>query len=196
MNTSKLLLSAAAILLAGAVPAHAAWQPQKPIEFVATAGPGGGTDNLARAVQSIVTKYKLIDQPIVVVNKGGGSGAEGYVYGKASAGDPYKVIFGTSNAWQHPLWAFSPKRLPQGPKVTATEGWSDVPTCAEQGLAITQYEQPRTVWLPGKVSPEQAAFYVDLMKKVQATPEWKDYIEKTSQVDTCLTCEECEAFIT
>ena len=35
---------------------------------------------------------------VVVVNKGGGSGAEGYVYGKASAGDPYKLIFGTSNA--------------------------------------------------------------------------------------------------
>ncbi len=101
--TSRLLLSTAAILFAGAAPAHAAWQPQKPIEFVATAGPGGGTDNLARAVQSIVTKYKLTDQPVVVVNKAGGSGAEGYVYGKVSAGDPYKVIFGTSNAWQQPL---------------------------------------------------------------------------------------------
>ena len=101
--TSRLLLSTAAILFAAAAPAHAAWQPQKPIEFVATAGPGGGTDNLARAVQNIITKYKLTDQPVVVVNKAGGSGAEGYVYGKASAGDPYKVIFGTSNAWQQPL---------------------------------------------------------------------------------------------
>src|SRR6516162_9390930 len=27
--------------------AHAAWQPNKPIEFVATAGPGGGTDIFA-----------------------------------------------------------------------------------------------------------------------------------------------------
>ncbi|MGY3359142.1 tripartite-type tricarboxylate transporter receptor subunit TctC [Bradyrhizobium sp. GM0.4] len=102
-QTSKLLLSAAVIVLAGTTPALSAWQPQKPIEFVATAGPGGGTDNLARAVQNIITKHKLVEQPIVVVNKGGGSGAEGYVYGKASAGDPYKVIFGTSNAWQQPL---------------------------------------------------------------------------------------------
>ena len=76
-TTTTLLLSAAAIVLAGTIPASAAWQPQKPIEFVATAGPGGGTDNLARAVQNIITKYKLTDQPIVVVNKGGGSGAEG-----------------------------------------------------------------------------------------------------------------------
>ncbi|MGY4470047.1 tripartite-type tricarboxylate transporter receptor subunit TctC [Bradyrhizobium sp. LB9.1b] len=102
-RTSTFLLSAAATLLAGTMPALSAWQPQKPIEFVATAGPGGGTDNLARAVQNIITKHKLTEQPIVVVNKGGGSGAEGYVYGKASAGDPYKVIFGTSNAWQQPL---------------------------------------------------------------------------------------------
>src|SRR6266853_1071140 len=28
--------------------ANAAWQPAKPIEFIATAGPGGGTDNFAR----------------------------------------------------------------------------------------------------------------------------------------------------
>ena len=60
--------------------ADAAWQPTKPIEFVATAGPGGGTDNFARAVQNIITKYKLVEQPIVVVNKAGGSGAEGYTY--------------------------------------------------------------------------------------------------------------------
>lgn len=102
-GTSLFLLTVGAAVALGSAPALAAWQPQKPIEFVATAGPGGGTDNIARAVQNIITKYKLTDQPIVVVNKAGGSGAEGYVYGKASAGDPYKVIFGTSNAWQQPL---------------------------------------------------------------------------------------------
>src|SRR5258706_15124410 len=78
--------------------ANAAWQPVKPIEFIATAGPGGGTDNFARAVQSIITKHKLIEQPIVVTNKGGGSGAEGYTYTKPMAGDPYKAGFRTSNA--------------------------------------------------------------------------------------------------
>ena len=83
--------------------AHAAWQPVKPIEFIATAGPGGGTDNFARAVQGIITKHKLVEQPIVVTNKAGGSGAEGYTYTKAMAGDPYKVVFGTSNAWTQPM---------------------------------------------------------------------------------------------
>src|SRR6202140_498901 len=83
--------------------ANAAWQPVKPIECTAPPGPGGGTDNFARAVQSIITKHKLIEQPIVVTNKGGGSGAEGYTYTKAMAGDPYKVVFGTSNAWTQPM---------------------------------------------------------------------------------------------
>ena len=58
------------------------------------------------SIQSIITKHKLMDQPIVVVNKGGGSGAEGYVYGKsANAGDPYKLIFGTNNAYLLPYVA-------------------------------------------------------------------------------------------
>ena len=42
---------------------------------------------------------------------------------------------------------------------------------------------------------EQAAFYVDLMKKVQATPEWKEYIERTSQTDTFLTGDAFSKFI-
>src|SRR5262245_30833105 len=308
----SMMLSAGAIAVLFAAPAAAEWRPSKPIEFVATAGPGGGTDNLARTVQSIITKYKLTDQPVVVVNKGGGSGAEGYTYGKASAGDPYKVIFGTSNTWQQPmvskvafkpsdltpiaamaqdeflLWvkqdapyqtigeylkavavkpgefkmggaqskdtdevltrliektakvkityipfksgaeaavqlagghidshvnnpseslgqwrggtqrplcAFTPQRLPQGPKITATQGWHDIPTGVESGLDIRQFEQPRTVWLPGKVTPDQVAFYVELMRKVQATPEWKEYIERSSQVDTFLTGAEFEKFM-
>ena len=99
----SIILTAGAIVVLFAAPAAAEWRPSKPIEFVATAGPGGGTDNLARTVQSIIVKYKLTDQPVVVVNKGGGSGAEGYTYAKASAGDPYRVIFGTSNAWQQPM---------------------------------------------------------------------------------------------
>jgi len=96
---------------------------------------------------------------------------------------------------QRPVCAFSPQRLPKGPNITATQGWHDIPTCVESGLNIPQFQQPRTVWLPGKVTPDQAAFYIDLMKKVQATPEWKEYIERTSQTDTFLTGEAFSKFI-
>src|SRR5258707_12188348 len=57
--------------------AHAAWQPAKPIECIATAGPGGGTDNFAPAVHDISTKHKLVDEPIVGTNKRGGDRADG-----------------------------------------------------------------------------------------------------------------------
>ena len=50
-------------------------------------GSGGGTDIFARAVQLAIQNNKLIDQPILVSNKGGGSGAETFVYVKAAAGD-------------------------------------------------------------------------------------------------------------
>ena len=109
--------------------------------------------------------------------------------------NPSESIGQWKGSTQRPLCAFSPQRLPDGPKVTQTQNWHDIPTCVESGLDIPQFQQPRTVWLPGKVTPEQAAFYVELMKKVQATPEWKEYIERTSQTDTFLTGEALNKFI-
>ena len=73
----------------------------KPVEFVVTSGPGGGTDNFARIVQSIIAKHKLIDQPIVVTNKGGGSGAEGFLYARSRRRSP-QLTFGTNNAYLLP----------------------------------------------------------------------------------------------
>ena len=104
MRIAAVAGSALSALAAFSAPALA-WQPTKPIEFVVTSSPGGGTDNFTRMIQSIITKYKPIDQPMVVVNKGGGSGAEGYLTAKTSAGDPYKLIFGTNNAYLLPYVA-------------------------------------------------------------------------------------------
>ena len=50
----------------------------------------------------MITKHKLTDQSIIVTNKGGGSGAEGYIYARGAAGDTHKVIFGTNNAYLLP----------------------------------------------------------------------------------------------
>ena len=82
---------------------QAGWAPSRPIEFVVAAGAGGGSDQLARTVQAIVQKHKLIDAPIIVTNKGGGSGSEAFVYAKSTTGDPHKVIFATNNVWLLPL---------------------------------------------------------------------------------------------
>jgi tripartite-type tricarboxylate transporter receptor subunit TctC len=54
-------------------------------------------------VQAIVQKHKLVDRPVIVSNKGGGSGSEAFVYAKGAAGDPHKVVFATNNVWLLPL---------------------------------------------------------------------------------------------
>lgn len=309
----KRFAAAALVLAAPAAPALAQdWKPSKPIEFVVTSSPGGGTDNFTRMIQSIILKHKLIDQPIVVSNKGGGSGAEGYLVAKTSAGDPYKVIFGTNNAYLLPyvaklgykfsdltpvaalaldeflLWVkadapyksakeyidavkakpdefkmggsqskdtdqtltsilsnvtgakfiyvpfqggaavgtqlagghvdsntnnpnesigqwkagqvrpicvFSPTRLPAGPKVTASEGWADIPTCKESGVPVERFQMPRTVWLPAGAPAGAAKFYEDVLRKVSESPEWKDYIARTVQTGQFLAGAELKTFV-
>jgi tripartite-type tricarboxylate transporter receptor subunit TctC len=308
----RTVLTAAAFVAFAAMPALADWQPSKPVEFVVTSSAGGGTDNFARVVQSIATKYKLIEQPIVVTNKGGGSGAEGYVYTKSAGGDPHKLTFGTNNAyllpyvaklgykledltpvaamaldefliwvnaksdykdaksfieaakakpetlrvagsqskdtdqtlvslieqtagvkflyvpfqggsaaavqlagghvdantnnpnenigqWQagmvRPLCVFSPTRLPEGPKVAGGQGWSDIPTCKEAGLPLDQYQMPRTVWVPSQVPADVVSFYAGMLKKVSETPEWKEYVDRTSQTARFIAGGDLKALI-
>src|ERR671912_1187765 len=104
----RLAVIVAAVAASGASPAPLSaqeWKPTKPVEFVGAAGPGGGTDIFARAVQLAIQNHKLIDQPILVANKGGGSGAEAFVYVKAATGDPHKLVFGTSNLYTLPMVA-------------------------------------------------------------------------------------------
>lgn len=309
MKSCRSMFLSAAVLTASAVSA-AAFTPSKPVEFVVTAGAGGGTDIFARTIQSIIQKHNLISQSVVVTLKGGGSGAEGFVYGKAGAGDPHRLIFGTSNQWLLPmvakvgwkreeltpvaalafdeflLWTrtdapwktageliaaakagnikvggsqskdldetllriveqvagikttyipfksggeaavqlagghidlntnnpaenvgqwkagqarpicvFSPTRLAAGPKVTDTMAWSDIPTCKEQALPIEEYKMPRVVYLPPSMPAAAVAFWADVLRKVFATDEWKEYIARTSQTGTFLAGEEFNRFM-
>jgi tripartite-type tricarboxylate transporter receptor subunit TctC len=80
-----------------------AWQPTKTVEFIVPAGTGGGADQMARLIDGIVKKYKLIDQPMVVINKGGGAGAEGFLEVKGANGDPHKIIITLSNLFTTPM---------------------------------------------------------------------------------------------
>ena len=68
-------MTALTAMLASA-PAIAAWEPTKPVEFIVPAGTGGGADQMARLIQSIVAKHNLMKQPLIVVNKAGGAGAK------------------------------------------------------------------------------------------------------------------------
>src|ERR1044071_3349732 len=83
--------------LVGASAAHAEWKPTKTVEFIVPASTGGGADQMARMIQGIVQKHNLMDQSMVVVNKGGGSGGEGFLDLKDSSGDPHKIIITLSS---------------------------------------------------------------------------------------------------
>jgi putative tricarboxylic transport membrane protein len=97
---SALLVAIAVLALT--LPA-AAWEPTKPIEFVIPAGTGGGADQMARLIAGIVEKHKLSPRPMVVVNKSGGAGAEGFLHVKAKKGDPHVIIITLSNLFTTPL---------------------------------------------------------------------------------------------
>ncbi len=295
---------AAVALLAGMAPAQAAWQPEKPVEFVVPAGTGGGADQMARLIQGIVAKHNLMKQPLIVVNKSGGAGAEGVLDVKGAKGEPHKIVITLSNLFTTPLatgvpfnwkdltpvammaldqfvlWvnadspyqnakqyvdavkAAGPSKMKMGgtgskqedqiitvglEKATGTKfiyvpfkgggdvavqltgthidssvnnpieavahwrggklrplcvfddqrmagkdplaggkSWSDIPTCKESGVP-TDYLMLRGIFMPAGVTPDQVAFYVDLLKKVRETQDWKDFIKLGSFNDTFMT---------
>jgi len=96
------LAMGAALALAAAPQAHA-WEPTKTVEFIVPAGTGGGADQMARFIQSVIAKHNLMKQPMVVVNKGGGAGAEGFLDVKGAKGDPHKIVITLSNLFTTPL---------------------------------------------------------------------------------------------
>jgi len=291
----------------------AAWEPTKTVEFVVPAGTGGGADQMARLVQSIVSKHNLMKQPMVVVNKGGGAGAEGFLDVKGAKGEPHKIIITLSNLfttplatgvpfnwkdltpvsmlaldqfvlwvnaespyktakdfidatkaagpskmrmggtgskqedqiitaaiekqtgtkfiyipfkgggevavqlvgkhldstvnnpieavaqWRagqlRPLCVFDDERMPFKTKVTADMSWNDIPSCKQSGLDV-DYLMLRGIFTSPGAKPEHVAFYVDLLKKVRATPEWKEFIERGAFNTTSLEGDAFKAWLT
>jgi putative tricarboxylic transport membrane protein len=79
------------------------WQPTRSVEFIVPAGTGGGADQMARVLQGIIQKHNLSPQPVVVINKSGGAGAEGFLYVKEKKGDPHTIVITLSNLFTTPL---------------------------------------------------------------------------------------------
>ena len=151
MNKSSMLRCAIrllpAVVAAVAVPAFGAgWEPSKPVEFVVPAGTGGGADQMARLLQGVISKNNLMKQPLIVVNKSGGAGAEGFLAIKEAKGDPHKIIITLSNLFTTPLATGVPFN------------WKDMTPVAM--LALDQF----VLWVNAETPYKTAKEYLDAVK--------------------------------
>jgi putative tricarboxylic transport membrane protein len=128
-------------------PALAAWEPTRPIEFIVPAGTGGGADQMARTIQGIVTKHNLTKQPMVVINKSGGAGGEGFLDVKNSRNNPHKLIITLSNLFTTPLATGIPFN------------WKDMTPVAM--LALDEF----ILWVNADTPYKSVKDYIDAVKK-------------------------------
>src|SRR5690349_23696567 len=92
------------------------------------------------------------------------------------------------------LCVFDKERIGYKSKVTDKMSWHDIPTCKEEGLDV-EYLMLRAMFLPGKVTAEQTAFYVELFRKLTQTAEYKDYMEKQALKPIFLTGKDMLKFL-
>jgi len=136
---------AAATLVSQPVVAQA-WEPTKTVEFIVPAGTGGGADQMARLVDAIIKKHGLMKQSMVVVNKGGGAGAEGFLEVKNAKSDPHKIIITLSNLFTTPLATGIPFN------------WKEMTPVAM--LALDQF----VLWVNAETPYKTATDYVNAVK--------------------------------
>ena len=143
----RFVMLLAVLGLVAGPPAALGWEPSKPIEFVIPAGTGGGADQMARLIAGIAEEAKLSPRPIVVVNKAGGAGAEGFLYVKDKKGDAHTIIITLSNLFTTPLHTGVPF------------SWKDLTPIAR--LALDQF----ILWVNAETPYRTAGEYIAAAKE-------------------------------
>ncbi len=160
---------------------------QKPGEYIEAAkkaGPGkmkmGGTgakqeDQIITAAIEQRTGVKFTYIPF----KGGGAVATQLVGGHvdSTVNNPIEAVAQWRAGNLRPLCVFDNQRLPYKQKVTKDMSWNDIPVCRQAGLDV-DYLMLRGIFMPAGVSQEHVQYYIDLFKKVMATPEWNNLMEQ------------------
>ncbi len=111
--------------------------------------------------------------------KGGGTVCTQLVGGHidSSVNNPVECVAHWRAGNVRPLCVFDTKKMPYPAKITKDMSWEDIPTCQSQGLPI-HYTMLRGIMTAPGVSQDAVNYYIDLLKKVRATPEWKAYMQK------------------
>ena len=169
-RTAALILALVAVAFLCS-PADATWEPTKPIEFVIPAGTGGGADQMARLIAGIVEKHKLSPRPIIVVNKSGGAGAEGFLHVKGKKGDGHTMIITLSNLFTTPLHTGVPFN------------WKDLTPMAR--LALDEF----ILWVNAETPYKTAKEYVAAVKERSGGDRMKMGGTGSAQEDQILTIQ-------
>jgi putative tricarboxylic transport membrane protein len=77
------------------VQAQTVWKPERQIELVVPTTPGGAIDGAARTMQKILQNQRIVETPVVVVNKPGGGQTLAMSYLDQRAGDAHIAIVST-----------------------------------------------------------------------------------------------------
>ena len=93
-----------------------------------------------------------------------------------------------------PLCVFDGLKLDYPAKIAGNQSWSDLPTCMSFGIPV-QYLMMRGIFMGPGGTPEQVAYYVQVLDKVRALPEWKEFMAKGAFKQTTMTGETFNAWL-
>jgi tripartite-type tricarboxylate transporter receptor subunit TctC len=120
--------------------------------------------------------------------KGGGAVAVQLVgdHVDSTVNNPIEAVAHWRAGKLRPLCVFDSKKLDYHDKIAGDLAWDSIPTCKSEGIDV-EYLMLRGFFMPPGVTKDQVAYYVDLMKKVRETPEWKKLMSDGAFNQTFMT---------
>ena len=128
--------------------------------------------------------------------KGGGDVAKALADGEVdlTVNNPIEAEALWRQGKLRPLCVFDGQRLDYPAKLVGGQGWADLPTCMSAGIAV-QYLMMRGIFTTPGATPEQVAFYNQLLGKLRALPEWKDFMARGAFKQTSMAGPEFSAWL-
>lgn len=98
MSTSfHRVIIAFSIFAAGHGAAAQTWKPLRSVELVAPSAAGGGSDHLARLVQKIIQEQRIVEPPMIVINKAASGGVVAWSGLNQNPMDGHHLAISTAN---------------------------------------------------------------------------------------------------
>jgi putative tricarboxylic transport membrane protein len=93
-----------------------------------------------------------------------------------------------------PLCVFDGRRLDYPAKIAGDQSWNDLPTCMSFGIPV-QYLMMRGIFMAPGATPDQVAYYIGLLERVRALPEWKEFMARGAFKQTAMNGESFTAWL-